>query len=160
MHNFCGMARMLLNGESRSLTVCTVNGLGVAEKSLLTTLTREARYRPSKSATEKAATASSFGCVEILLVTNHCCSTAWVYSFEVPPTDSKKVVGTPTPATNSMPRQRLRSTPFRRPDIRQIRLPKPAASRFQINDLGILHRQRSTLICATHSQTVRLTYRT
>src|SRR4029077_11915751 len=33
MHNLCGMARMLLNGESRLLTVCAVNGLGVAEKS-------------------------------------------------------------------------------------------------------------------------------
>ena len=42
MHNLCGMARMLLNGESRLLTVCAVNGLGVAEKSLVTTQTREA----------------------------------------------------------------------------------------------------------------------
>jgi hypothetical protein len=25
------------------------------------------------------------------LVTNHCCSTAWVYSFDVPPADGKKV---------------------------------------------------------------------
>jgi hypothetical protein len=39
----------------------------------------------------------------------HSCSTAWVYSFEVPPADGKKVVSTPTRATNSMPRQRLRS---------------------------------------------------
>ena len=54
MHNFCGMARMLLNGESRSLTVCAVN---------------------------------------------------------VPTADGKKVVDTPTPATNSMPRQRLRCVP-------------------------------------------------
>jgi hypothetical protein len=64
-----------------------------------------------KSATEKVATASSFGCVEILLVINHCYSTACVYSFEVPLADGKKVVGTPTPATNSMPRQRLRCVP-------------------------------------------------
>src|SRR6476660_8698852 len=34
--------------------------------------------------------------------------TARVYSFEAP-TDLKETVGTPTPATNSMPRQRLRS---------------------------------------------------
>ena len=34
--------------------------------------------------------------------------TAQVYSFEAP-ADGKEVVGTPTPATNSMPRQRLRS---------------------------------------------------
>src|SRR4029077_11400964 len=34
--------------------------------------------------------------------------TAQVYSFEAP-ADRKEVVGTPTPATNSMPRQRLRS---------------------------------------------------
>jgi hypothetical protein len=33
--------------------------------------------------------------------------TAQVYSFEAP-ADRKEVVGTPTPATNSMPRQRLR----------------------------------------------------
>lgn len=43
----------------------------------------------------------------------HCCPTARVYSFEAPPADDKKVVGTPTPATNSMPRQRLRSIPNR-----------------------------------------------
>jgi len=42
----------------------------------------------------------------------HSCSTAWVYSFEVPPADGKNVVGTPTRATNSMPRQRLRSIPI------------------------------------------------
>jgi len=34
--------------------------------------------------------------------------TARVYSFEAP-ADRKEAVGTPTPATNSMPRQRLRS---------------------------------------------------
>jgi hypothetical protein len=33
--------------------------------------------------------------------------TARVYSFEAP-ADRKEAVGTPTPATNSMPRQRLR----------------------------------------------------
>lgn len=38
MHNLRGMARMLLNGESRLLALCAVNGLGVAGKSLLTTL--------------------------------------------------------------------------------------------------------------------------
>jgi ABC-type phosphate transport system auxiliary subunit len=38
--------------------------------------------------------------------------TARVYSFEVPPADGKKIVGTPTRATNSMPRQRLRSIPI------------------------------------------------
>jgi hypothetical protein len=36
--------------------------------------------------------------------------TAQVYSFEAP-ADRKEVVGTPTPATNSMPRQRLRCVP-------------------------------------------------
>jgi hypothetical protein len=36
----------------------------------------------------------------------------------------------------------LQGIQFRRPNIRQIRLPKPAASRFQINDLGILHGQQ------------------
>jgi hypothetical protein len=38
--------------------------------------------------------------------------TARVYSFEAP-ADRKEAVGTPTPATNSMPRQRLRSIQFR-----------------------------------------------
>ena len=41
MHNLRDMARMLLNGESRLLILCAVNGLGVAEKSLVTTWTRE-----------------------------------------------------------------------------------------------------------------------
>jgi hypothetical protein len=36
--------------------------------------------------------------------------TARVYSFEAP-ADRKEAVGTPTPATNSMPRQRLRCVP-------------------------------------------------
>jgi len=43
MHNLRDMARMLLVGESRLLAVCVVNGLGVAEKPLMTTLAREAR---------------------------------------------------------------------------------------------------------------------
>jgi len=37
--------------------------------------------------------------------------TGGVYLFEAPPADGKKVVGTPTPATNAMPHQRLRSIP-------------------------------------------------
>src|SRR5258707_8398505 len=70
MHNLGGMARLLLNGESRLLTLCTVNGLGVAEKSLVTTPARDARSRPSASVTDlqKGARASSLGCVEVLLV--------------------------------------------------------------------------------------------
>ena len=70
MHNLGGMARLLLNGESRLLTLCTVNGLGVAEKSLVTTPARDARSRPSASATDlqKGAPASSLGCVAVLLV--------------------------------------------------------------------------------------------
>jgi hypothetical protein len=70
MHNLGGMARLLLNGESRLLTLCTVNGLGVAEKSLVTTPARDARSRPSASVTDlqKGAPASSLGCVEVLLV--------------------------------------------------------------------------------------------
>jgi hypothetical protein len=43
MHNLRDMARMLLIGESRLAGVCAVNGLGVAEKSLVTTLAREAQ---------------------------------------------------------------------------------------------------------------------
>jgi len=40
VHNFGVMARMLLNGESKFLVLCAINGLGVAEKSLVTTLAR------------------------------------------------------------------------------------------------------------------------
>jgi hypothetical protein len=48
--------------------------------------------------------------------------TARVYSFEVPPADGKKIVGTPTRATNSMPRQRLRSILYLKPEsIRRTR---------------------------------------
>ncbi|MGY3408385.1 hypothetical protein ACVWZV_004498 [Bradyrhizobium sp. GM5.1] len=40
---------------------------------------------------------------------------------EAPPANGSKVVGTPTPATTSMPRQRLRSIPLQRAAFRQIR---------------------------------------
>jgi hypothetical protein len=46
---------------------------------------------------QKAATASSLGCVEMLLVAI-ICPTARVYLFEALPADGKKVVGTPTPS--------------------------------------------------------------
>jgi hypothetical protein len=42
MHNLRDMARMLLNGESKFLVLCAINGLGVADKSLVTTLARGA----------------------------------------------------------------------------------------------------------------------
>src|SRR5882762_10142832 len=56
---------------------------------------------------------------------------------------------TPFPWLHLVPRQsmqrrvnhksNLQGIPFRRPDSRKIRLPKRTDSRFQINDLGILH---------------------
>ena len=64
----------------------------------------------------------------------HSCSTAWVYSFEVPPADGKNVVGTPTRATNSMPRQRLRSIPNRF-------CPKQSGSKARTISPGVVHRQ-------------------
>ena len=42
VHNLGVMARMLLNGESRFLSVCDVNGLDVAKRSPATTSTLEA----------------------------------------------------------------------------------------------------------------------
>lgn len=70
MCNLCDMAPMLLIGESRLSTLSAVNGLGVAEKSLATTVAGEAQSRPSMSAAElqKAAPAPSVGSVEMLLV--------------------------------------------------------------------------------------------
>jgi hypothetical protein len=41
----------------------------------------------------------------------------------------------------------LQEIPFRRPDSRQIRLPKRTPSRFQINDLGILHGRLTKAFC-------------
>jgi hypothetical protein len=38
----------------------------------------------------------------------------------------------------------LQGIPFRIPDVRQIRLPQSAVSRFQINGLAILHGRRHT----------------
>jgi hypothetical protein len=55
----------------------------------------------------------------------------------------------PFPWSHLVPRQNilrrvnhksnLQGIPFRIPNSRQTRLPQPAVSRFQINDLGILH---------------------
>ena len=93
MHNLRDMAWLLLIGESRLAAVCAVNGLGVAEKSLVTTLAREAQQRPSTGATalRKVAPASSLGCAEMLLVAVIVDPTARVYSFEAPPVDGQKV---------------------------------------------------------------------
>jgi hypothetical protein len=83
-HNFDGMARMLQNGESRLLSACAVNGLGVAERSPMTTSALEAWQRPSTSTTElqKVAPRSSLRCVEMLLVAIIVDPTAPVCSFD------------------------------------------------------------------------------
>jgi hypothetical protein len=53
----------------------------------------------------------------------------------------------------------LQGIPLRRPDFRQTRLPLRAVSRFQINDLGILHGrlpndERSGLLAGTQDQDI------
>ena len=44
----------------------------------------------------------------------------------------------------------LQGIPLHRPNFRQIQLRKNAVSRFQINDLGILHGRRRSRLIRTH----------
>jgi len=74
--------------------------------------------------------------------------TAWVYSFEAP-ADRKEAVGTPTPATNSMPRQRLRSISNMKSQTSvalglkslQSRTAAAQKNRIRLRDLTVLHGQ-------------------
>ena len=111
------MARMLLNGESRFLSVCDVNGLGVAKRSPATTSTLEARQRLSSNRgqtggteSRKVSTLSSLDVRDRVLIAIIADPTAPVYSFQArrPPTRMRRGA---TAATTSMPRQRLRSIP-------------------------------------------------
>ena len=57
----------------------------------------------------KSPTLSSVGYVEIVLIAIIVDPTAPVYSIPSAPATVEDAAGTPTPATTSMPRQRLRS---------------------------------------------------
>ena len=109
------MARMLLNGESRFLSVCDVNGLDVAKRSPATTSTLEAGQRLSShrgqtggTESRKVSTLSSLDVRDRVLIAIIADPTAPVYSFQArrPPTRMRRGA---TAATTSMPRQRLRS---------------------------------------------------
>src|SRR5215831_12350571 len=106
------MARMLLNGESRFLSVCDVNGLGVAKRSPATTSMLEARQRLSShrgqtggTESRKVSTLSSLDVRDRVLIAIIADPTAPVYCAG----HRRGCGGEPPAATTSMPRQRLRS---------------------------------------------------
>ena len=159
MHNLGGMARLLLNGESRLLTLCIVNGLGVAEKSLVTTPARDARSRPSASATDlqKGAPASSLGCVAVLLVAVIVDPTArGLFVRSTACRRQESLLALPLQQQIQCRASGFVQSPPAHPipgKLDYLSLPFP---RFQINDLGILHGRLDTRLRRRRIYTRRL----